>query len=137
MSAGDVRGVPRLLLRIEGASLLTCALVGYAWVGQSWWLLAALILLPDLSMVAYLAGPRMGAASYNAAHTSVAPFLLLAASVALGSHAVAGLALIWLAHIGLDRAVGYGLKYASGFGDTHLGPLGRAGEKSGVRFCRV
>lgn len=137
MSASDVRGAPRLLLRIEGASLFACALVGYAWVGQSWWLVAALILLPDLSMVAYLAGPRMGAASYNAAHTSVAPFLLLAVSMTLGSHVVAGLALIWLAHIGLDRALGYGLKYTSGFGDTHLGPLGRAGEKSGARFCRA
>ena len=137
MSGGDVRGAPRLLLRIEGAALLVCALAGYSWLGQSWWLLAALILLPDISMIAYLAGPRIGAASYNATHTSVAPFLLLAASMAIGSHAVAGLALIWLAHIGLDRALGYGLKYASGFGNTHLGPLGRAGEKSGGRVCRV
>ena len=135
--SGDVSGAPRLLLRIEGTSLLVCALAGYAWAGQSWWLLAALILLPDLSMIGYLAGSRIGAASYNAAHTTTVPLLLLTVSWAFGSHAVAGLALIWLAHIGLDRALGYGLKYASGFGDTHLGPLGRAGEKAGVRFCRV
>jgi hypothetical protein len=135
--SGDVSGAPRLLLRIEGASLLVCALAGYAWAGQSWWLLAALILLPDLSMIGYLAGPRIGAVSYNAAHTTTVPLLLLTASWAFGSHAVAGLALIWLAHIGLDRAVGYGLKYGTGFNDTHLGPLGRAGGRSRLRFRRA
>ncbi|AWI89966.1 DUF4260 domain-containing protein [Methylobacterium sp. DM1] len=135
--SGDVSAAPRLLLRIEGASLLVCALAGYAWAGQSWWLLAALILLPDLSMIGYLAGPKIGAASYNAAHTTTVPLLLLTASWAFGSHMAAGLALIWLAHIGIDRAVGYGLKYVSGFNDTHLGALGRAGVRSRVRLCRV
>ncbi|BDL40599.1 DUF4260 domain-containing protein [Methylorubrum sp. GM97] len=135
--SGDVRGVPRLLLRIEGAALLVCALAGYAWMGQSWWLWAALILLPDLSMIGYLAGPRIGAASYNAAHTTTVPLLLLAASLVLGSPMAAGLALVWLAHIGLDRAVGYGLKYFGGFKDTHLGSLGRAGEKASVKLSRV
>lgn len=137
MSGGDVRGAPRLLLRIEGASLFACALFGYAWTDQSWWMLAALILVPDLGMAGYWAGPRIGAATYNAAHTTAAPLLVLMISAALGHPLAAGLALIWLAHIGFDRAVGYGLKYVSGFEDTHLGPLGRAGATSGVRFCRV
>lgn len=88
-------------------------------------------------MIGYLAGPRIGAASYNAAHTTVFPLLLLAASLGLGNAMAAGLALVWLAHIGLDRAVGYGLKYVSGFNDTHLGPLGRASERSRVKLCRV
>jgi hypothetical protein len=30
-----------------------------------------------------------------------------------------------LAHVGMDRAVGYGLKYPTAFGRTHLGVVGR------------
>jgi hypothetical protein len=109
---------------MEGAALLLSALLGYSWCGQPWWLLAALILVPDASMLGYLASPRAGAAIYNAAHSTIAPLLLLSGSVLLDDRATSGLALIWLAHIGFDRALGYGLKYVSGFSDTHLGRLG-------------
>ncbi len=137
MSDGGVHGAPRLLLRIEGACLFVSALLGYAWTDQSWWMLAALILVPDLGMAGYWAGPRIGAATYNAAHTTAVPLLILLIAAALGYPLAAGLALIWLAHIGFDRAVGYGLKYVGGFKETHLGPLGRAEARSGVRLCRV
>ncbi|MBB3973732.1 DUF4260 domain-containing protein [Hansschlegelia beijingensis] len=124
MTEGYVQGAPRSLLRLEGAALLLFALVGYWWSGQPWWLLAALVLVPDLSMLGYLAGPKVGAALYNAAHSTTAPLVLLSGSALLDDRMTLGLALIWLAHIGFDRALGYGLKYVSGFGDTHLGPLG-------------
>ncbi|MEL6062845.1 MULTISPECIES: DUF4260 domain-containing protein [unclassified Methylobacterium] len=126
MSDGFVGGWPRSILRIEGACLLACALAAYAWLGRSWWIFAALLLAPDLSMLGYAAGPGPGALAYNAVHTVTPPLLGLCAAAVLGQPLVAGLALIWLAPIGLDRMPGYGLKYTSGFGDTHLGAIGRA-----------
>ncbi len=121
-AAGGVRG----LLRLEGTVVLGVALAAYAQFGAGWGVFALWLLAPDLSLLGYLAGPRVGAALYNAAHSYVGPVLLLALGVfATLPWAVAG-GLIWLTHIGLDRALGYGLKYAAGFAFTHLGRIGRA-----------
>jgi hypothetical protein len=114
----------RAWLRVEGlAAFAACAYL-YARGGHSWGLFALLFLAPDLSFAAYLAGPRVGSVAYNALHSYVGPLALAVASVATGRPAV--LALIWAAHVGFDRALGYGLKYPSAFTDTHLGRIGRA-----------
>ena len=119
-------GGVRALLRLEGAAVLVASLAAYAQFGAGWGVFALWLLVPDLSLLGYLAGPRTGAALHNAAHSYVGPVALLALGVlAAMPWAVAG-GLIWCAHIGLDRALGYGLKYASGFGHTHLGRIGRA-----------
>lgn len=125
MPDGSVTGWPRRLLRIEGACICAGAAWAYLWLGQPWWLLLALLLVPDLSLLGYAAGARVGAALYNAAHTLAAPLAGLCMALSLGRAVSAGLALIWLAHIGLDRMIGYGLKYGRGFGATHLGAIGR------------
>lgn len=83
-------------------------------------------LTPDLSFVGYLAGPKIGAVSYNCAHSFVGALSLLAAGVFLPVPVAVTAGIIWTAHIGFDRALGYGLKYSAGFGHTHLGPIGRA-----------
>ncbi len=121
---GGVHGAPLLLLRLEGAVLLGAAALFYAWTGASWWMFALLFLAPDLSMLGYLAGPRMGAAVYNGAHTTLTPALLAGVGALLGIPLALPLATIWAAHIGFDRLLGYGLKYATAFGDTHLGSRG-------------
>jgi hypothetical protein len=113
------------LLRLEGLAVLAAAVAAYAFIGGSWLLFALLLLAPDLAMIGYRFGPVVGAVAYNAAHTDLAPAALGAAGLALGAPTIQALALIWIAHIGLDRALGYGLKYATGFGDTHLGRIGR------------
>ncbi|MDQ0037055.1 hypothetical protein J2W30_004830 [Variovorax boronicumulans] len=119
-------GGVRTLLRLEGAFVLAAALAAYTQFGLGWGVFALWLLVPDLSLLGYLAGPRVGAALYNAAHSYVGPVALLVLGVlAAMPWAVAG-ALIWFTHIGLDRALGYGLKYVSGFGLTHLGRIGRA-----------
>lgn len=120
-----VTGGPKLLLRLEGLALAGAAATLYAHSGASWWLFALLLLAPDLSFLGYLAGPRAGAAAYNAVHTTLAPIALGLASAALDSPLALKIALIWLAHIGLDRGLGYGLKYGAGFGFTHLGRVGK------------
>ena len=113
------------LLRLEGAALLVAAAGFYAHFGQSWWLFLVLSLVPDLSMLGYLAGPRVGALAYNSVHTTLPPFALLGIGALAGSRVAMAIAAIWLAHIGLDRLLGYGLKHASAFSDTHLGRIGR------------
>ena len=121
-----VTGTPRTWLRMEGAALLAASLVAYQWQLGSWWVFAALFLAPDLSMLGYLAGPALGARLYNLVHTEVAPIFLAMYAIAVGRNDVVPYALIWLAHLGFDRMAGYGLKYATRFRDTHLGPIGPA-----------
>lgn len=121
-----VAGGLRLLLRAEGLALCGGALALYIASGHSWLLFAALVLVPDVSFAAYLAGPRAGAFGYNLVHTTIGPIALWVAGALFGSSLSFAVALIWLAHIGIDRALGYGLKYDAGFGFTHLGRIGGA-----------
>ena len=116
---------PRRWLRLEGLGLLVICTVLFAQSQASWWLFAGLFLLPDLSFAAYLLNRRAGTIAYNLTHTEVGPILL-------GLFALTGfpdalpIALIWGAHIGWDRMLGYGLKYDSDFDHTHLGLIGKA-----------
>ena len=124
MMSAAVQGAPRTLLRLEGAALLAGAAFAYVQLGGGWGMFAATFLLPDLALLAFLAGPRWGARTYNLTHTTLLPVALLIGSWAAANNLGGQLALVWLAHIGLDRALGFGLKYGSGFGHTHLGRLG-------------
>ena len=114
-----------LLLRLEGLAVAAVTVALYARTGASWWLFAALWLAPDLSMLGYLAGPCRGARVYNAFHTYAGPVVLALSALLLHVHGALPVALIWANHIGADRLLGYGLKYADGFGYTHLGRVGR------------
>ncbi|TGV11743.1 DUF4260 family protein [Mesorhizobium sp. M8A.F.Ca.ET.173.01.1.1] len=116
------------IVRLEWAVVAVAAIVFYGATGVSWWLFALLILAPDLSMLGYLGGPRIGALAYNALHILIVPVLLLLAGHLAGSAVGSAIALIWIAHIAIDRALGYGLKLSTGFQDTHLGPIGRKRE---------
>jgi hypothetical protein len=117
-----VTGQVRLWLRLEGLALLLACLWAFELWGQvlGWKLFVALFLLPDVALLAYLLNARLGAALYNATHNQVFPLLLLALSLQRSDWGVA-LSLMWLAHIGFDRALGFGLKYETSFYDTHLG----------------
>jgi hypothetical protein len=125
-SAAPAVGAPVLFfLRLEGLALAAISAVLYARTGASWWLFAALWLLPDLSMLGYLASPCWGARCYNAIHTTVTPITLGLVALMLHTAGPLPYALIWLNHIGVDRLLGYGLKYPAGFGWTHLGKQGK------------
>jgi hypothetical protein len=127
---GAADGGVRDLLRAEGLSLLVAAVTLYGHLGGDWRMFALLFLVPDLSFAGYLAGPRVGALTYNVIHAMIAPLVLAAAGIALTLPLALSLSLIWLAHIGFDRALGYGLKHAKGFGFTHLGRIGRLATES-------
>jgi hypothetical protein len=124
-TSGAVTGGLRTLLRLEGLTLFLGMTLLYAVWGGAWWVYLLLFLVPDFSMAAYLAGPRVGAIVYNAAHSYMAPMTLIVTGFGMNSPLTLSIAMIWLAHIGFDRALGYGLKYTTGFGYTHLGRIGR------------
>src|SRR5687768_16672527 len=120
---GAVHGSVRFWLRLEGLLVLVAAAYLYARSAHSWAMFAALFFVPDVSFAGYLAGPRVGAVVYNLAHSFAGPLILAVAVLTTG--APLSWALIWAAHVGFDRALGYGLKYSTSFGDTHLGRIGR------------
>ena len=120
-----VSDVPRILLRLEGLCALIVACLIYAKLGMSWGNFGLYFLAPDLALLAYLAGPKVGAIFYNSTHSYIGALLCCALGLVYGQIPALAAGLIWVAHIGFDRALGYGLKYAIGFGHTHLGMIGR------------
>jgi hypothetical protein len=111
---------PPTFLRVEGLAALGIALGAYFTLNGPIWLLIILGLAPDLSMSGYLADPRVGSLSYNVAHTYTLPIALGSVAFWADIRMALLVALIWAGHIGADRLVGYGLKFESGFKDTHL-----------------
>jgi hypothetical protein len=119
-----VSGRPQRFLRLDGLVLLTATVLLFAGEHQHWWLYPALILVPDVSVIGYLHGPKSGALLYNVGHSYLAPAALIFAGWRSDSALTLALGLIWLGHVGMDRALGYGLKYDEGFACTHLGRIG-------------
>lgn len=111
---------PRTILRLEGLTVLSIALASYVAMEGSIWLLLVLALAPDLSMLGYVAGPGVGSLTYNVVHTYTLPLALGVAGVLTGTDLALLVALIWAGHIGADRLAGYGLKFDTGFRETHL-----------------
>lgn len=125
--AGYATGGVAAILRLEGALVLLLAVLAYGWVLHGGWgRFALLFLVPDLSMLGYLAGRRAGAVAYNLGHSHGLPVALAGLGLMAGAPGLVSGALIWVAHIGFDRMLGYGLKYPTEFGHTHLGLRGRA-----------
>ena len=111
---------PAIILRAEEAVILTFTIFVYQHLHYSWLLFVLLFLAPDLSMLGYLINTRIGAATYNFAHTLTFALALLLASYTEHWHQATAFALIWVSHIAFDRLLGYGLKYPTFFKDTHL-----------------
>jgi hypothetical protein len=115
-----------MIVRLEYAAATVFSLLAYIHLQGPWWLFALLFLVPDLSMLGYLAGPRIGATTYNTVHTSALPLVLIALGVVLGAQTAVLIGVVWYFHIAWDRMLGYGLKLPTSFNDTHLGRIGRA-----------
>ncbi len=115
--------------RVEGALVFlgALAILTQDWQPLVWWAALIVFFAPDLSFVAYLAGPRVGAAVYNAVHLYGLGLIVMALGALVDQPLIIALGFLWLAHAGFDRMLGYGLKLSSGFQDTHLGRIGRNG----------
>ena len=122
---GAATGTPRRWLRVEGLATLVAGAGIYLAAGGPWLLLVPFLLLVDVSMAGYLASPRTGALVYNLAHNQATGLLVLGAGAATGISPLVLAGAVLVGHTGMDRLAGYGLKYPSAFGDTHLGRIGR------------
>jgi hypothetical protein len=122
---GQVIGNIKWVLRIEGLATCMLALFFYKTLGFSWATFFIYFLLPDLSFIGYAFGKKLGAITYNCAHSYIGPAILFSLSLSLGIELFQIMGIIWTAHIGFDRALGYGLKYEQGFSYTHLGKIGK------------
>jgi Domain of unknown function (DUF4260) len=123
--SGETTGAVRWVLRLEGLCVLIAASLFYPKLGFSWGTFALFFLTPDLSFLGYLAGSRVGALTYNSAHSYIGAIACLVAGSLFIAPVLSCVGVIWCAHIGFDRALGYGLKYSAGFSFTHLGLIGR------------
>jgi len=112
--------MPHIILRLEGTAVLLASMITYGYLGHSWWLFALLLLWPDLAFIAYALDKRVGSIVYNILHSYPLPLLLTGASIMFSWSFGLQFALIWLAHIGMDRTFGYGLKYIGEFKTTHM-----------------
>jgi hypothetical protein len=115
----------RRWLQAEGAAFLAAGLAGFLWLGLPWYAFLLLLVVPDVSMIGYLVGPRVGAITYNLGHSQVTALVAAGIGLAVGSVPVTAAGAILLAHSGMDRLMGYGLKLPTSFGDTHLGRIGK------------
>ena len=124
LSISAVRG----WLRAEAVAAFVAGVALYLWLGAPWLALIPLLLVPDVSMIGYLHSPRTGALTYNLVHNWALGLIVLGAGLWLVSFPLAVAGAILIAHIGMDRTLGYGLKLSSSFQDTHLGRIGREGK---------
>lgn len=111
------------LLHLEGLTVFCLSLYLYWLNGFSWILFFVLILAPDLSMVGYLKNNKFGAFLYNIFHTYTVSLLIIFLGFILSNPTLLSVGIIWTTHIGMDRMVGYGLKYPTSFKDNHLNHL--------------
>ncbi|KHL09070.1 uncharacterized protein DUF4260 [Mumia flava] len=123
----QIRVTQRLEAGAAALLALTAAVVLYpGW----WWVVLAAFLAFDLSMLGYLRSSAVGATTYNLVHNFVAPAVAAVAAVVVApadpvaSTAVGVVACAWAFHVGVDRALGYGLKLPDSFRSTHLGAIG-------------
>jgi hypothetical protein len=116
---------PVLVQRLEGAALAVAATLAFFYLGFPWWAFLVLLVAVDLFALGYLAGPRPGAVVYNLGHSLILPAAAVVTYCLTGAPQLLALASVWLAHIGIDRALGFGLKHPQAFGLTHLGSIGK------------
>jgi hypothetical protein len=113
------------ILKLEASLFFIVTVWAYYLVGANWVLFIVLILVPDIFMVGYLKNSKFGAFIYNVGHVYIIPLILLGTYIMLHISIFLPISIIWLAHISMDRMLGYGLKLDSGFKDTHLGEIGK------------
>jgi hypothetical protein len=126
-ATGAVAGWPRFWLKVEGLGAFIAGATAFNLLGGSPLVFVIALLAVDVSMVGYLRSPRWGAVTYNLAHNWFTGLAVLGLGYGTGTPGLVLAGCVLIAHVGGDRLAGYGLKYPSSFGDTHLGWIGRRG----------
>jgi hypothetical protein len=125
MSSPTLDGPVRAWLRIEGLAALVAGAIIFARLGGDWLWFVPAMLAVDISAIGYVRGPRAGAIVYNAAHNWATALVVLGSGLVADLPVLAMVGGVLVAHVGMDRAAGYGLKLRTSFGDTHLGRIGK------------
>lgn len=112
------------LIKIEEAGMFFFSIVLFSNLSFAWWWFPLLILMPDISMLGYIAGNKTGAITYNIFHHKAVGLSLYGIGLYLSNEVVELAGIILFGHSSMDRVFGYGLKYFTGFSDTHLGKIG-------------
>lgn len=112
--------VVRSIIRLEGLAIFILSVVLYHYFAGNWFMFALLLFIPDISMIGYFKDKRLGALTYNLAHNYIAPILVLFTGAFLANIFIINCGFILLAHVAMDRMLGFGLKYPSSFKDTHI-----------------
>lgn len=116
----------KTIITLEEVAFFLIALVAFhLQSAYAWWLFPACLLLPDLSITGYLAGPKVGAYTYNIVHHRAIALVIYFLGWTAHSELWLFVGIILFAHSSMDRVFGYGLKYVTGFTDTHLGKIGK------------
>jgi len=114
-------------LKSEALMFFVATIWAYYLIGASWWMFFVLILVPDIFMFGYIKNSKLGAMVYNIGHMYITPFALLGLYLLTHNPILLPISIIWIAHISMDRMLGFGLKLDSGFTHTHLGEIGKRG----------
>ena len=117
--------LPIIFQRIEGLSIALGVSVFYFLNNGNAFVFAVTIILVDFFMIGYLFDKKLGAIFYNLGHSYTISVILWFLSLLDSSNLLLGISAAWIAHIGIDRAFGFGLKHTTGFHDTHLGRIGK------------
>lgn len=115
----------KTLLRLEELGVFLFSIYLFSTLSYPWWVFPLLFLTPDLSMLGYAAGPRVGAFTYNLVHHKAVSLGLFVLGVWLSVPLISLIGVILLGHSSLDRVLGYGLKHSDSFKHTHLEMIGR------------
>lgn len=116
----------KTVIQLEEFAMLGISIYALYFLKADWWIYPLLLLGPDISMLGYVAGNRAGAISYNLFHhKAIAIFIFLTGFIS-HTYPLEITGLILFGHSSMDRMLGYGLKYFTGFHFTHLGQIGRA-----------
>lgn len=114
----------KTIIKLEELGLFILGIYLFNQIGYIWWCFLVLILVPDLSMIGYAFGNKVGALCYNIAHHRGIAVVLYLFGIYFSNAAMQLLGVILFSHSAMDRMLGYGLKYETGFKYTHLGEIG-------------
>lgn len=112
------------LLKLEEIGQFLLSIILFNQLEYTWWVFPACLLLPDLSMMGYMANPKLGAQIYNLFHHKLLAIGVLALGFWMDNTPLALAGVILFGHAAMDRMFGYGLKFSDDFKHTHLGWIG-------------
>jgi hypothetical protein len=113
------------ILKLEELAMFGLSVWALYFLDAEWWYYPLLLLGPDISMIGYATGNKIGAFLYNLFHHKGVAIIIFILGVLLPDMTIQLIGIILFGHSSMDRMFGYGLKLKEGFKSTHLGLIGK------------